>query len=55
MSTYSMYLLPCSLQWQKIRAIQIFSENVLLNHSNMVVYARQLYLVITCETYNVLP
>ncbi|CAI8002393.1 E3 ubiquitin-protein ligase rnf213-alpha [Geodia barretti] len=42
--------LKASLQWQKIRAIQIFSENVLLNHSNMVVYARQLYLALRSES-----
>ena len=36
------------LQWQKIRAIQIFTEHILLNHANMVVYARQLDLVSVC-------
>ena len=33
------------LHWQKIRAIQMFTEHVLLNHANMVVYARRLDLV----------
>ena len=36
----------CSrLKWQKIRALQMFSEHVLLNHGNLVVYARRLNLV----------
>ena len=38
-------LLSYRLCWQKIRAIQMFTEHVLLNHANMVVYARRLDLV----------
>ena len=33
------------LQWQKIKAIQMFTEHVLLNHDNMIIYARRLNLV----------
>ena len=37
----------CRLRWQKIRAIHMFTEHVVLNHSNMIIYARQLDLVRT--------
>ena len=36
----------CSrLKWQKIRALQLFTEHVLLNHGNLIMYARRLNLV----------
>ena len=37
----------CRLHWQKIKAIHMFTEHVILNHSNMIVYARRLDLVRT--------
>ena len=39
------YYLFDRLQWQKIRTIQMFTEHVLLNHGNLIKYARRLNLV----------
>ena len=46
-------LLSCRLCWQKIRAIQMFTEHVLFNHANTIKFARRLNLV-SCVTRKII-
>ncbi|CAI8034865.1 E3 ubiquitin-protein ligase RNF213 [Geodia barretti] len=46
--------LKARLHWQKIKAIHMFTEHVILNHSNMIVYARRLDLALGSESSNFL-